>query len=216
MSARTQAGACLVAFAALVASGCGASGAKPTTIVAMTDTADQVLYGFKHYVTRDGVRESEMEADTAFFYDPTQTTVLRNMRLVFIDSSGAPRATITSRVGRYQWQKGGLVAESSVVLRTPDGKELRSERLVFDAEKNQMSTDLPFTFDNKGEHLEGQGFISDMNFGNIVAKSPSGVAGQSMLLPGETPEPDGDSALPAARRPVKTDSPAVPDTGARP
>lgn len=185
MRARARVGRRLVAAVSLVAGGCSAGGAKPTTIVAMADSADQVLYGFKHYVTRDGVRESEMEADTAYFYDPTQTTVLRNMRLVFIDSSGAPRATITSRVGRYQWQKGGLVAESSVVLRTPDGKELRSERLVFDAEKNQMSTDLPFTFDNRGEHVEGQGFISDMKFGNIVAKAPKGSAGQSMLLPGE-------------------------------
>lgn len=193
-----------VAFlvAMLAAQACAADGARPTTIVAMADSADQVLYGFKHYVTRNGVRESEMEADTAFFYDPSQTTVLRNMRLVFIDSSGAPRATITSRIGRYQWQKGGLVAESTVVLRTPDGKELRSDRLVFDAEKNQMSTDLPFTFDDRGEHVEGQGFISDMSFGNIVAKSPRGVAGEGMLLPGE----DADTAAAPVKAAPRRDS----------
>jgi LPS export ABC transporter protein LptC len=169
----------------MAAPACAADGAKPTAIVSVVDSADQVLYGFKHYVTRDGVRESEMEADTAYFYDPSQTTVLRNMRLVFIDSSGAPRATITSRTGRYQWQQGGLVAESSVVLKTPDGKVLKSERLVFDSEKNAMSSDLPFTFDNKGEHIEGQGFVSDMSFGNIVAKSPRGRTTEGMLLPGQ-------------------------------
>lgn len=173
------------ALVLMAAPACAADGAKPTAIVSVVDSADQVLYGFKHYVTRDGVRESEMEADTAFFYDPSQTTVLRNMRLVFIDSSGAPRATITSRTGRYQWQKGGLVAESSVVLKTPDGKVLKSERLVFDSENNRMSSDLPFSFDNKGEHVEGQGFVSDMSFGNIVAKSPKGVSSEGMLLPGQ-------------------------------
>lgn len=180
----------------LVAGACTAEGARPSTIVSMADSADQVLYGFKHYVTRNGVRESEMEADTAYFYDPSQTTVLRNMRLVFIDSSGAPRATITSRIGRYQWQKGGLVAESTVVLKTPDGKVLTSERLVFDSDKNQMSTDQPFTFDDRGEHVEGKGFISDMSFGNIVAKSPKGRAAEGMLLPGQGEDPDSAPAAP--------------------
>jgi LPS export ABC transporter protein LptC len=172
----------------------------------VVDSADQVLYGFRHYVTRNGVRESEMEADTAFFYDPTQTTILRNMRLVFIDSSGAPRATITSRMGRYQWQKGGLVAESSVVLKTPDGKVLKSERLVFDSEKNSMSSDLPFAFDNKGEHVEGQGFVSDMSFDNIVAKSPKGVSAQGMLLPGETDDTAAADQAPVAPKPTGADS----------
>ena len=40
------------------------------------DSADQVLEGFSHYVTNDGVRRSRVQADTAFFYEGTQITNL--------------------------------------------------------------------------------------------------------------------------------------------
>ena len=44
---------------------------------AATDSADQVLEGFSHYVTKDGIRRSRVEADTAFFYENTQVTQLQ-------------------------------------------------------------------------------------------------------------------------------------------
>jgi LPS export ABC transporter protein LptC len=174
----------------MLASACVGDGAKPNIIVTVTDSADQVLYGFTHFVTRNGVRESEMQADTAFFYDPTQTTVLRHMRVVFIDSTGAESATVTSKHGAYLWQTGNMVAESTVVLTTHDGRVLKSERLRYDAEKQSLSTDLPFVYDNKGEHVEGQGFVSDLSFRNIAAKQPKGVTDQGTLLPGQ----EADSA----------------------
>ena len=54
-----------------------------------TDSADQVLEGFSHYVTKDGVRRSRVEADTAFFYESTQVTQLKKIRVVFFDLQGA-------------------------------------------------------------------------------------------------------------------------------
>ncbi len=176
-----------------------ADNTKQNIIVTAADSADQVLYGFRHFVTRNGVRESEIQSDTAFFYDPSQTTVLRNMRLVFIDSTGAENATVVSKRGQYLWQTGNMVAESSVVLTTRDGRVLKSERLRYDAEKKLVSTDLPFTYDNKGQHVEGQGFISDMRFENIAANKPRGVSDQGMDLPGQ--EPDSGEAASVMKKP---------------
>ncbi|MEO6057097.1 MAG: hypothetical protein ABIQ49_09690, partial [Gemmatimonadales bacterium] len=59
---------------------------KPTTTVQATDSADQVLEGFSHYVTKDGVRRSRVEADTAYFFENTQVTQLRKIRVVFFDA----------------------------------------------------------------------------------------------------------------------------------
>ena len=176
-----------------------ADNTKQNIIVTAADSADQVLYGFRHFVTRNGVRESEIQSDTAFFYDPSQTTVLRNMRLVFIDSTGAENATVVSKRGQYLGQTGNMVAESSVVLTTRDGRVLKSERLRYDAEKKLVSTDLPFTYDNKGQHVEGQGFISDMRFENIAANKPRGVSDQGMDLPGQ--EPDSGEADSLVKKP---------------
>ena len=79
---------------------CKEDGARPTTIVAVSDTADQVLQAFHHFVTADGVRQSEVQADTAFFFDASQTTLLRRMRVVFFDSAGAQQANVTAQRGQ--------------------------------------------------------------------------------------------------------------------
>jgi len=147
---------------------------KPQGIVSATDSADQVLYGFVHFLTRDGVREGHVEADTAYFYDATQTTILRKMKLVFIDSTGTETATITSKVGTYKWQTGDMIADSNVVLRSHDGRLLKTERLLYDAARKELSTSVPFTFDRKDEHLRGNGFVSDIKFQHIVVDSPAG------------------------------------------
>ncbi|MCU0621590.1 MAG: LPS export ABC transporter periplasmic protein LptC [Gemmatimonadales bacterium] len=173
-----------------LAAGCKGEGVRPTTVVSVADSADQVLQGFRHFVTRDGVRDGEIEADTAFFYDDTQTTLLRRMRVVFFDSAGGQRAVITAAHGRYLWQKGSMLAEGGVVLTTADGKTLKSEKLNYDAEKQELSTDVPFVFDDSQSHVEGQGFTSDMQFANIRAAKPTGRAREGVLLPGQSEEPD--------------------------
>lgn len=174
-----------LAALALVA-GCREEGTKPTTIVSVADSADQVLEGFRHFVTTNGVRQSEIEADTAFFYDGTQTTLLRRMRVVFFDSAGATRATLTAKRGVYLWQTGNLEAEGGVEMKASDGRVLRSEKLRIDQEKQQLSSDVPFTFLERGSYVEGQGFTSDMNFSNIRASKPTGrKSGEGLLLPGQ-------------------------------
>lgn len=183
--------AALVAVAVLAACTEG-NGVKPSTVVAATDSADQVLYGFVHFLTRDGVREGHVEADTAYFYDPTQTTVLRNMKIVFIDSAGNENATITSRQGTYKWQSGDMTADSNVVLRSNDGRVLKTEHLLYDAAKKELSTNVPFTFDHKDEHLRGKAFVSDIKFQHIVVDSPQG---QKKLLDSQGAEKVDSGAL---------------------
>ncbi len=172
-------------FGGLALSACNEVGAKPTTVVSASDSADQVLQGFVHFLTRDGVREGQVEADTAFFYDPSQTTVLKKMRLVFIDSAGKENATVTSRTGTYRWQTGNMTAEGDVVLRSADGRLLKTEKLFYDAAKKELTTDLFFTFDQKDDHLEGQGFRSDLRFEHIVVNKPRGDTDKGVLLPGQ-------------------------------
>jgi LPS export ABC transporter protein LptC len=171
-----------------------AGGVKPSTVVSASDSADQVLYGFVHFLTRDGVREGQVEADTAYFYDPTQTTMLRNMKLVFIDSAGNENATITSKVGTYKWQTGNMTADTNVVLRSHDGRVLKSEQLLYDATKKELTTPLFFTFDKDADHIEGKGFRSDLNFEHVVVNQPVGTAKDGFLLPGQEKEDSTEKA----------------------
>ncbi len=181
-------GTALAALALAIVLGCEDTGARPTTTVAASDSADQILEGFSHYVTNQGVRRSRVEADTAYFYESTQITELRRVKVTFYDIKGAESSTLTSRTGTYRWQDGAMEADSNVVVVSPDGRRLATERLRYDNATNTISTDQPFTFDDASQHLKGKSFRSDPDFRNVVTDQPSGVAGKGMLLPGQARE----------------------------
>jgi LPS export ABC transporter protein LptC len=172
---------------ASVLAACEDTGAKPTTTVQASDSADQVLEGFSHYVTRDGIRRSRVEADTAFFYEGTQVTQLKNVRVVFFDVQGTEGSTLTAKRGTYRWQDGSMEANDKVLVVSPDGRRLTTEALKYDNGSNTISTNVHFAFDRGSEHLEGNSFRSDPDFKNVVTDRPRGVAGDGMLLPGQEP-----------------------------
>jgi LPS export ABC transporter protein LptC len=173
---------------ALFTMACEDTGARPTTTVQAPDSADQVLEGFSHFVTSQGVRRTRVEADTAYFYESTQITELRKVKVTFYDLKGEEGSTLTSRRGTYRWQDGSMEANENVVVVSPDGRRLATETLKYDAASNQISTDKRFTFDRGTEHVEGNSFRSDPDFKNIVTDKPRGVAGDGMLLPGQEPK----------------------------
>ncbi len=177
----------LLALSPLVA--CEDPGARPTTTIQAPDSADQILEGFSHYVTNDGIRRSRVEADTAYFYEATQITNLAKLKVTFYDLKGAESSTLTAKRGLYRWQDGSMEANDNVVVVAPDGRRLATERLRYDNGSNQISTDRKFTFDRGEEHLEGNSFRSDPDFRNVVTDRPRGTAGDGMLLPGQEGKP---------------------------
>jgi LPS export ABC transporter protein LptC len=175
----------LSALSALSALGCEDTGVRPTTTVQAADSADQVLEGFSHYVTNNGVLRSRVEADTAFFYEQTQMNELHNIKVVFFDTKGAESSTLTAKRGTYRWQDGSMEATGNVVVVSPDGRRLTTDVLRYDNATNTILTDRHFTFDKGDEHLEGNSFRSDPDFKNVVTDRPRGVSGNGMLLPGQ-------------------------------
>jgi LPS export ABC transporter protein LptC len=164
---------------------CEDTGVKPTTTVQAPDSADQVLMGFSHYVTNNGILRSRVEADTAFFYESTQMNELHHVKVVFFDVKGAESSTLTAKRGSYRWQDGSMEASGKVVVVSPDGRKLATEVLKYDNATNTIYTDKHFTFDRGEEHLEGNSFRSDPDFRNVVTDRPRGVSGNGMLLPGQ-------------------------------
>jgi LPS export ABC transporter protein LptC len=177
--------AALVALTAISALACEDPGVKPTTTVQAADSADQVLEGFSHYVTNEGVLRSRVEADTAFFYEATQITELHKLKVVFFDVKGAESSTLTAQRGTYRWQDGSMQASGNVLVVSPDGRRLATSALRYENATNLILTDQHFTFDRGEEHLEGNSFRSDPDFKNVVTDRPRGVTGNGMLLPGQ-------------------------------
>jgi LPS export ABC transporter protein LptC len=126
-----------------------------------------------------------VEADTAYFYESTQVTELKDIKVTFYDLKGAEGSTLTARRGTYRWQDGSMEANGDVVVVAPDGRRLATETLRYNNATNTISTDKHFTFDRGTEHLEGNSFRSDPDFKNVVTDRPRGTAGNGLLLPGQ-------------------------------
>ena len=184
-AARRAAGLGVGLALATAVAGCTSGGARPKTTVQAADTADQVIEGFSHYVTADGIRKSRVEADTAFFYEASQLAVLRHLRATFFDPKGAEASHLTAAGGTYRWQDGSMDAQGDVIVTSADGRRLRAETLRFDPKKNEITTDRSFRFEHGAEFIQGKGFSSDPDFKNVVTDRPHGVAGKGVLLPGQ-------------------------------
>jgi LPS export ABC transporter protein LptC len=182
---RRAAGTLLGIAAALGLAACESGGVRPTATVSAADSADQVIEGFSHFVTTNGIRRTLLEADSAFYYDATQTAVLKKPHATFYDEKGAEISRMTADRMSYRWQDGSMVATGHVDVTTPDGKRLRSEMLTYDKTANRISTDRHFTYDAGGDHVEGAAFRSDLEFKSIVTDRPRGTAGKDLVVPGQ-------------------------------
>lgn len=154
---------------------------RPTATTSAADSADQVLLGMSHYVTQDGVQRARVRADTAYFYSPTQTAALQHVHITFFNAGGGETSTLTARAGTYHWRTGDMEARGNVIVVTTDGRTLRTEELRYSQAKAQVTSDLPFVFDGPNRHVEGEGFTSDPDFKDVVAKHPKGTGGQFTL-----------------------------------
>jgi LPS export ABC transporter protein LptC len=177
----------LLAAIAMTAA-CREDGVKPPVTQTAADSADQILFGLMHYVTEEGVKRSLVEADTAYLYDATQTAELKKVKVTFYDQDGAVSSVLTANEGTYFQQTGGMTARGNVIGTAPDGRTLRTTELKYEPNSKKVSTDKTFTFMREGNLLEGDGFVSDVDFSNIVVERPRGLegsAGGGRLLPGQ-------------------------------
>lgn len=170
-------------------SACQDNGVKPPVTQTAADSADQILFGLMHYVTEEGIKRSLVEADTAYLYDATQSAELKKVKVTFYDETGAVSSVLTANEGTYFQQSGGMTARGNVVGTSPDGRTLRTSELKYEPNSKKVSTDKAFTFMRNGNQLEGDGFVSDVDFTNIVVNRPRGLeggsGGASGLLPGQ-------------------------------
>jgi len=178
--------ATLVLAGMALGAACNRTGASPGVLGTAADTADQTLLKVRHIITRDGVQKSLVEADTAYYYEGSQTFELRGVTVTFYDADGTPTSTLTANEGTYQTMTGVMEGRGRVVVRSTDGSRvLKSEQLNYDPGRNEISSEVFYTYDQGSNHLEGIGFTSDPNIQRTKTGSPRGRADQGIILPGQ-------------------------------
>lgn len=176
-----------VALGLLVAlAACNQDAGIQPRATAVADSADQVYAGMRTTIVRNGVRQSDIYADSAWLFQARQVDNLKKMTVTMFDSSGARVSTIVADSGVYHIREQSLDARGHVVATSTGGKVLRTEHLIYDKNRNQVSSDTFFTSTSPQGNISGANFVSDPGFRHIVVERMKGTQkGKGILLPGQ-------------------------------
>ena len=132
--------------------------------------ADYVIFGLTDYLTRDGVREALVEADTAYFYrDSTVVIHQGNVRLwAYNRDLGTERARVTADRGRLDTVNNSMIARGNAILLVEaDGRRIESPELSYYPSRDAISSDSATILYEDDMVVEGTGFDADLNFVNV-------------------------------------------------
>jgi LPS export ABC transporter protein LptC len=150
----------------------------------LPDSAQQMMFGVRFYLTDAGVRNGEVRADTAYIYDDANTrTELRPVTATFFTTAGEKSATLTARRGTYQVRVGSMEARGNVVVVSTDGQKLETPHLRYDPTRNEISSDSAFTLTRPDNVVKGIGFISDPQMRNIRILRAAQSTGKAVTIP---------------------------------
>ena len=150
----------------------------------LADSADQVMYNSRFVLADQGINRAQMHSDTAYFFDDNTRMEFENPVVTFFTATGAKDAVLTSRHGTYNNRTSNMIARKNVVVVSEDGRRLTTPELIYNQQKNEISSDSAFVLTEPGRQLSGIGFRSDPNMNNIkVLRGASGFAGNTSIAP---------------------------------
>lgn len=176
-----------IALLALATAACADRPPAPSTPRAAADSASQVIQGMTRSITRDGLRLTDISADSAWVFSASQVIALKTVRMTFFDDRGAVRSTVTADSGEQHEVSGLLELRGNVVAITPgtDAKILKTEHLIFDKSANLIRSDTAYSFTSPSGNGSGQSFETDPDFRRFRSWQPKGYQkGQGFPLPG--------------------------------
>lgn len=169
------------------------------------------MYGARFKLTDQGLERAQLEADTAYFFDDNTRIELENVHTTFFTITGAKDAVLTSKFGTTNTRTNNMIARKNVLVVSEDGRRLTTQELIYNQQKNEISSDSAFVMTEPNRRVEGVGFRSDPNMKNIqILKGASGFAKgvSTQTAPATTTAP---ATAPAAA-PPRGRAPVPPDT----
>ena len=133
--------------------------------------ADYIIFGLTSYLTRQGIREAVVYADTALYFQDSTVVLLRgSVKLTaYHEELGTEKAVVTSDRGRLDSGTNELFAEgNAVLLIQADGRRIESYELNYMPDDNEIRSDSATVMYDGDTIIEGTSFTSDLNFERVV------------------------------------------------
>ena len=129
--------------------------------------ADYIIFGLTDNVTRNGIREFLLEADTALIFQDSTIILLRgNVTLTAHNEGlGTEKAVVTSDRGRLDKSTNEMLAEgNSVLFIRADGRRIESYELRYTPANDAIRSDSAVVMYDGADVVEGTSFSSDLDF----------------------------------------------------
>ena len=136
--------------------------------------ADYIIFGNTHYLTRQGIREALVVADTAYFFNDSTVVLLRgNVTLTaYHEDLGTEKAVVTSDRGRLNTNDNSMIAQGSAVLLIANGeRRIESSELNYHPDRDRIWSDSATVMYEGQSIVEGNGFDADLNFDQVLVRN---------------------------------------------
>jgi LPS export ABC transporter protein LptC len=126
-------------------------------IEALPRNVDFSLRELSYDETRDGMKRWRLLADRASHSLGEGVATVENVRMTFYDESGAEDLTLTARRGTFKVEAREIDVEGDVVLASPRGYTLYTDRLSYREAERMISTDAPIRLVSTRGELNARG-----------------------------------------------------------
>jgi LPS export ABC transporter protein LptC len=125
------------------------------------DSADQVFYGVTAPLENGGVKRGTLLADTMYVMNDQSRFDFIQGHVDFNTALGVPDGSMRADRGRYDRRQQQLEGWGNVVVRSADGRMLKSPHIMYNQLQDKISSDTTFEFTDADRVTTGKGFIAN-------------------------------------------------------
>lgn len=124
-----------------------------------------------HYTQNEaGKRSWTLDADKAEYQQENSQALLDAVRFTLFDAGGFGDVQLKAEHGMLQQEKQQVDVWGQVEVKTSGGEQLFTERLHYDDQQRQLSTDDPIQVFSPQMELRGVGLQVDVDSGRLLVK----------------------------------------------
>jgi LPS export ABC transporter protein LptC len=123
-------------------------------------TADLTLEDIHYVETKGKKKEWELKAKSGQHFRETDFTTLEDLAVTFY-AEGGRIITLKGNKGSMK-EKKEIKVWGDVVITSSDGYRVATNSLLYERERQQITTEDPVTLDGKGVQVKGVGLVVDL------------------------------------------------------
>ena len=142
------------------------------------DSADQVFYKVEAPLETGGVKRGTLYADTMYVMNDQTRFDFLNGHSEFNTPLGVPDGSMRADRGRFDRRAQTLEGWGNVVVKSADGRSLKSPHIVFNQFQDRIWSDTTFEYVAEGRVSTGKGFETNTKMTRQVCKADCKVRGE--------------------------------------